>query len=89
MVEFSKDGRLVVESGLNHCPDCGGDIREAASLAGTRSPIEGDFCLCIHCGQVLRFVLTIRPVTLDLAKEVLTPNNFARLMKTRAAIRKL
>jgi len=42
---------------LQHCPACKHELDVATSAADDdRKPKEGDFSLCMYCGEILRFI---------------------------------
>jgi hypothetical protein len=39
----------------NRCPTCDHLLNLASNLEGENKPKDGDFSLCIGCGEILRF----------------------------------
>lgn len=50
------DGPSTSEVPATACPQCRSEIDMATEIvAGQVSPREGDFTVCLYCGEILRF----------------------------------
>lgn len=86
-MEFKDYGPLVE----SHCPECGIKLDAAGTFIGQGQPEEGDFSICINCGQFLRFQadLRLRRATAGDIREMMADRRAWRTMeKAQQEIRK-